>query len=113
MTSQHGKQIIAIHILPHISGRKGTQAMKFGQVIVYNIRNIFLEKSYTKCDGETVPRPFSKKRKFSIQFVFIVCRVEVYLKILKLSCRPFAFNSYKVLKNKKRSWTNLPASFSA
>ena len=40
--------------------------MKFGQVIEYEMRNIFLEKSYTKCGGETVPRPFSKKLKLSI-----------------------------------------------
>ena len=25
------------------------------------MRNIFLEKSYTKCGGKTIPRPFSKK----------------------------------------------------
>ena len=30
------------------------------------MRNIFLEKSYTKCGGETTPRPFSKKTKLSI-----------------------------------------------
>ena len=35
--------------------------MKFSQSIEYNIRNIFLEKSYTECGGETIPRPFSKK----------------------------------------------------
>ena len=34
--------------------------MKPGKLIQYNLRNIFLEKSYTKCDGETIPRPFSK-----------------------------------------------------
>ena len=28
--------------------------MKFGQLIEYNMRNIFIEKSYTKCGGETV-----------------------------------------------------------
>ena len=38
--------------------------MKFGQLIEYNIRNIFLEKSYTKCGGETIPAPFSKSLKF-------------------------------------------------
>ena len=27
----------------------------------YNMRNIFPEKSYTKCGEETIPRPFSKK----------------------------------------------------
>ena len=40
--------------------------MKFGQLIEYNMRNIFHEKSYTKYDGETISRPFSKKSKLSI-----------------------------------------------
>ena len=40
--------------------------MKFGQLIEYNIRNIFVEKSYAECGGETIPRTFSKKLKFSI-----------------------------------------------
>ena len=38
--------------------------MKFGQIIKYNIRDIFLEKSFTKCGRETIPRPFLKKSKF-------------------------------------------------
>ena len=40
--------------------------MKFGQLIEYNMKNIFLEKSYTECGGETSPRPFSGKLKLSI-----------------------------------------------
>ena len=40
--------------------------MKFGQLIEYNMRTIFLEKSYTKYGGETSPRPFSEKLKLSI-----------------------------------------------
>ena len=40
--------------------------MKFGQLIEYNMCNIFVEKSYTKYGGETIPRPFSKKSKLSI-----------------------------------------------
>ena len=40
--------------------------MKFGQLIEYNMRNIFAEKSYTKFVGETNLRPFSKKSKLSI-----------------------------------------------
>ena len=40
--------------------------MKFGQLIEYNMRNIFVEKLYTKCDEETIPRPFSRKTKLSI-----------------------------------------------
>ena len=39
--------------------------MKFGQLIEYNLRNIFLEKSYTKYGGETIPRPYFKKSKLS------------------------------------------------
>ena len=60
MTSQFGKQAVIIHILPNVSRSKGNQIMKFGQFIECKIRNIFLEKSLTKCYGETIPRPFSK-----------------------------------------------------
>ena len=66
MTSQPGKQTIAIHILTNISRSKGNQAIKFGQIIEYNTRNIFLEKSYTKRGRETISRPFSKKSKLGI-----------------------------------------------
>ena len=51
MTSQLGKQTIAIRTLPNISRSKGIKTIKFGQLIEYNIRNIFPEKSYTKFDG--------------------------------------------------------------
>ena len=60
------KQTIAIHIFTNISKSKDNQALKFGQLIEYNIRNIFLEKSYTKWGRETIPRPFSKKSKLRI-----------------------------------------------
>ena len=40
--------------------------MKFGQLIEYNIREIFLERSYPKCGGENIPRPFSKKSELGI-----------------------------------------------
>ena len=55
--------------------------MKFGQLIEYDTRNIFPEKSYTKCGGKTGLDPFLKKKieRISgsaiwsfIQFVFIV-----------------------------------------
>ena len=35
--------------------------MTFGQLMDYDMRKIFLEKSYTKCGGKTSSRPFSKK----------------------------------------------------
>ena len=63
--SQPEQQIIAIHILLNISGNEDNQTMKFEQLIEYNLRNIFLEKSFTKYDGETIPRTFFKKSKLS------------------------------------------------
>ena len=66
MTSQSGKQTFAIHILLDISRSKNNQTMKLGQLIKYNMRKNFLEKSYTKCGGETIPRPFFKKSKLTI-----------------------------------------------
>ena len=65
MTSQPGYQTFVIHILLNISRSKSTQTMKFGQLVEYNIRNIFHEKSYTKCGGETSSRPFSWELKLS------------------------------------------------
>ena len=49
MTSQPGKQTTAMHILPIISRSKGNQ----------------IKKSFTKCGGEAIPIPFSKKSKLS------------------------------------------------
>ena len=46
--SQTGKQITTMHILRNTSRSKGNQAMKFGQLIRYNVRNNFLQKSFTK-----------------------------------------------------------------
>ena len=60
ITSQPGKQTIAIQIL--IASRsKDNRAVEFGWLIECNMRNIFLEKSYTKFSGETeCPDPFLK-----------------------------------------------------
>ena len=46
--SQTGKQITTMHILRNISRSKGNHAMKFGQLIKYNVRNNFLQKLFTK-----------------------------------------------------------------
>ena len=63
------------------------------------MRNIFLEKSYANCCGETIPSLFSKKSKLSLSLdqwckVF-VRQVEDYQNILKLSYRPLTFTLYK------------------
>ena len=66
MMSQTSYQTVAVHILLNISRSKGNQTMKFGQIIEYNMKNIFVEKSYTKYTGETSPRFFSEKSKSSM-----------------------------------------------
>ena len=55
-----------MQISTNISRSKSNQAIKFGKLIKYNMRNIFLEKSCKKCGEETVPRPFSKKLSISL-----------------------------------------------
>ena len=117
-----------IHILPNISRNKGNQTMKFGQLIGYNMKNIFLEKSLIKCGKRPLskdplsPDPFLKNQNWA------------YLWINSLKFYTFSFNcmpSWGLAKyietklqntcfylmlfflKKKRSGTNLPASFSA
>ena len=41
MTSQTEKQITATHVSPSFLRGKDNQAMKFGQLIKYNVRNFF------------------------------------------------------------------------
>ena len=96
-----------MQILPNISRSKGNQAMKFGQLIDFNMKNIFLEKSYTKCHGQNYYQTLFQKVKVkrisgsivqSFIWLFFVCQVEDYRNILKLSCRPLAFTSCKKTK---------------
>ena len=61
MTSQIGRQAIIKHILSNISRSKGNKTMKFGQLIVYDIRNIFLEMSNTKCGAGASPKPYKNQ----------------------------------------------------
>ena len=49
-----------------ISRSEGNHRMKFSQLIGDKMKDIFLEKSYRKCGGETSPRPKFKKSKLSI-----------------------------------------------
>ena len=50
-------------MLPNISRSNGNKKIKFGQLIECHMTNFFLENSYTKCGGETTPRPFFWKIK--------------------------------------------------
>ena len=80
----------------NISRSKGNQTVKFSQLIEYNMRTTFLQKSNTDLVEKLVSDPFSKTSKLCvhisrssfIRFVFIVFQAEDYRNILKLSCRP-------------------------
>ena len=59
MMSQPAKQTIAINILSSISESKSNQAVKLGQLIQYNKRNVFFFKSYAENEaGRLVPDLF-------------------------------------------------------
>ena len=60
-------------ILPNISRSKVSQAVKLCQLIEYNIKNIFVEKSYTKCAGETTPRPLQTSQPSCISGISRIC----------------------------------------
>ena len=55
MTSQIGKQLQNTYC-------PISQAVKTTRHWKYKMRNIFLEKSFTRCGGETSPRPFLKNQ---------------------------------------------------
>ena len=121
MASQLGKQTMTIHRLANISKRKVIQS---GQLIEHNIRSIFLEKWYTKYCRKTSLRQFSKKLKLRISLdqqskvgyslFLLYAHVKDHRNKLELKSIPLAFTSYKAFsKNKNRSGTSLPASFSA
>ena len=65
MTSQTGYQTIPIHILTNISRSKGNEVMKFSQLIEYNMRTIFIEKSLLNSGGETIPDLFLKNQSWA------------------------------------------------
>ena len=100
--------IIKIHILPKISRSKGNQTMKFGQLIEYNMINIFLKKSSTTWGGEASSTiSFIKSEVLYNLFLLCIQRGG----ILQPRYRPLAFTSYKAFL--KSCGTSLPALLSA
>ena len=99
MRLRFGQQIITIHMLPNISRSKGTQPVNFRQLIEYNMRNIFLEKSYTTHNvvEKLISDPFIKNENWAYlrinslkcyKFFFLVCQsrgVPKYIKIKVLT----------------------------
>ena len=62
MTSQSRKQTVSVHMSPNISRSKDKQVMKSGQLIKYNIRNIFLKNHTQNVEERLFPDPFLRKQ---------------------------------------------------
>ena len=73
--------------------------MKFGQLIDYNMRTIFLKIHTQNMVEKLFPDPFLKNQ--NCEFDCIVCQVEGYPNIWKLSCRLLPICSYKAFFLKK------------
>ena len=69
MTSQPGKQTIAIHILSNISRSKSNRTMKFGQLIECNMRNIFLKTRLRNVLKRLFPNPFLKNQNWAYPWI--------------------------------------------
>ena len=80
---------ITIHMLPNISRHKGRQAMKFGQLREYNMRNVFFKNHAENEAGRLLPDLF-------FFFFFKKALYEVKASGLKLSLKifPFSFNIF-------------------
>ena len=101
ITSQPGKQTVVIHVVSNILRNKDNQVMRFGQLKEYNMKNIFLEKLYTKDGEETSPRAISGSTVWiSIQLL------DNYHNLLKLSRWPVPFTFYKGFKKKQKEVWN-------
>ena len=91
-------------MVPNILRSKDNWRMKIGQSMKYDMGNVVLEKSYTKCDRETISRLFSKKSNLNItldQFIqlpFLVYQFEGYQNKLKLSYGPLVFTLQSFFK---------------
>ena len=59
--------------------------MKFGQLIEHNMRNIFPQKSSTKCRS-TVGESLNQQFEVSYSLFLLYVQVENYQNILKLKC---------------------------
>ena len=90
-------KIILIHILSNISKNNDNQKMKFGQLIEYIMRNIFLENSYTKCDTEIIFLKIKIEHisgstvESFIQFVFNGCQSRGISKFIETKVEPTCF----------------------
>ena len=73
-----GQQTITLHVLPNISRSKGNQAIKFGQLIQYSVKNVFSEIMQKLRSGEWFQTSFFEKALYKV----------------KASCQHLSFNIF-------------------
>ena len=84
MTSQPGTQTMTMYVLLNISRSKRNQKMKFGRLIEYNMRNIFIE-NHTKIVVEKLfPHPFLKSRNWANLWINSLKLYSLFLLYAKL-----------------------------
>ena len=113
MTSQNWEAKTTTHILSNISRSKDIQAMKFGQLIEYSKRKYFSKKHTQNMMEKLFLGPFVKSKNsaylwINSLWVYTVCSNSMPTwglskNTLKLSCRPFAFNSNEAFRKSKWS----------
>ena len=97
-------QTIIIYILPNISRSKGNQTMKFDQLMEYNMRNIFIGKSYTKNVVEILNMFLNQwaKVSYSLHLFYASCGLSKYIETKRvITCFYLTWHLFK--KKKKRS----------
>ena len=109
MTSQLVKQTIAMHILPNISRSKGNQITKFGQLIDIIWEKFFLKNHTQNVVAKLYPDFFLKYQNWAYLWnnslkLGIVCQVQDYQNILKLSRRYLLLPHINLLKKQKKVW---------
>ena len=110
MTSQIGKPIITKNTYHLIPRSIRNQTTEFGQLIEYNIKNVFLENGHTKGGEETSPRPLVYFWINSLRF----CTVYVYCmskwRAIEVDWNICFYLIKNIFKTKNKSGTSLPAS---
>ena len=113
MTSQPWEQTISMYILLNTLRNKNNGTMTFGQLVEYNMGNIFLGKSYIKCRG-TILRSFSENSNLSVSLgqqrkvCFYCMSCWGLSKYFKTKLQTLAFISYKIMLKSKRRSGNSP-----
>ena len=56
-----------MHILPNVSRSKSNQTTKFGQLVEYNMRNIFVENHTQNVLEKLFPDPYVKYQNWKVR----------------------------------------------